>query len=95
MPSYTAPTRDLAFVLHDVLQVSQNETPGYGDLEPEFTGAVLEEAGKIAAEVLRPLNEVGDSQGCTLENGVVRTPDGFADAFKLVTEGGWLGLDAG
>jgi hypothetical protein len=47
MPSYTAPTKDLQFVLHDLLKISQSDVPGYGDLEAEFTSAVLEEAGKI------------------------------------------------
>ncbi|MCR9114577.1 MAG: acyl-CoA dehydrogenase N-terminal domain-containing protein, partial [Rhodobacteraceae bacterium] len=81
MPSYTPPTKDMQFVLHEVLKVSQADTPGYAELDPEFTGAVLEEAGKIASEVLTPLNPVGDTEGCVLENGVVRTPSGFKEAF--------------
>ncbi len=93
MPSYTAPTRDLQFVLHEVLNVSDQATPGYGDLEPDFTKAVLEEAGKIASEVLMPLNAVGDTEGCVLENGVVRTPKGFKEAFEQMKEGGWTALD--
>ena len=93
MPSYTAPTKDMQFVLHDVLNVSQSDIPGYNELEPDFTAAVLEEAGKLTSEVLAPLNVVGDSEGCTLENGVVRTPTGFKDAFEKVKAGGWPGLD--
>ncbi|WP_135506248.1 acyl-CoA dehydrogenase C-terminal domain-containing protein [Roseovarius aestuariivivens] len=93
MPSYTAPTKDMQFILHDVLKVSQTDTPGYAELEPDFTGAVLEEAGKIASEVLAPLNAVGDTEGCTLENGVVRTPTGFKEAFDQVRDGGWTALD--
>jgi alkylation response protein AidB-like acyl-CoA dehydrogenase len=93
MPSYTAPTKDLQFVLHDLLNVSQSTIPGYSDLETEFTSAVLEEAGKITSEVLAPLNVVGDKEGCSLENGVVRTPTGFQEAFDQVREGGWTGLD--
>ncbi len=93
MPSYTAPTKDMQFVLHDVLNVSQSDIPGYNELEPDFTAAVLEEAGKLTSEVLAPLNVVGDSEGCTLENGVVRTPTGFKDAFEQVKAGGWPGLD--
>ncbi|MCL4138447.1 UNVERIFIED_CONTAM: hypothetical protein GTU68_045265, partial [Idotea baltica] len=65
----------------------------YDELEPDFTSAILEEAGKISSEVLQPLNVVGDKEGCTLENGVVRTPTGFKDAFEKVKEGGWPGLD--
>ncbi len=93
MPSYTAPTKDMQFVLHEVLKVSQSATPGYDELDAEFTGAVLDEAGKIASEVLQPLNAVGDQQGCVLENGVVRPPEGFKEAFDQLRDGGWTALD--
>ncbi|KIT18148.1 acyl-CoA dehydrogenase C-terminal domain-containing protein [Jannaschia aquimarina] len=93
MPTYTAPTKDMQFVLHDVLGISSQDIPGYEDLDRDFTGAILEEAGKIASEVLFPLNEVGDRQGCTLENGVVRTPEGFKEGFDQLRDGGWTSLD--
>ncbi|SHF30694.1 hypothetical protein SAMN05444279_12656 [Ruegeria intermedia] len=93
MPVYNAPTKDTQFVLHDVLKVSQSDIPGYAELEPDFTGAVLEEAGKVAVNLLHPLNVVGDKEGCRFENGVVYTPTGFKDAFEQVKEGGWTGLD--
>ncbi len=93
MPSYTAPTKDIDFVLHDVLKTDQSAIPGYNELEQGFTSAVLEEAGKLASEVLAPLNIVGDQQGCRLENGVVHTPEGFKAAFEQMKEGGWTGLD--
>ncbi|OJI95501.1 acyl-CoA dehydrogenase/hypothetical protein [Planktotalea frisia] len=93
MPRYTAPTKDLQFIIHDVLKATESGIPGYDELEADFTGAVLEEAGKIASDVLQPLNTIGDTEGCTLENGVVRTPTGFKAAFEQVKEGGWPGLD--
>ncbi|MEO3413786.1 acyl-CoA dehydrogenase C-terminal domain-containing protein [Roseovarius sp. CAU 1744] len=93
MPSYTAPIKDMQFVLHDLLNVSEDGTPGYAELDREFTNAVLEECGKLNSEVLAPLNVVGDTEGCVLENGVVRTPTGFKTAFDQVKEGGWTGLD--
>ncbi|WP_424929558.1 acyl-CoA dehydrogenase C-terminal domain-containing protein [Amaricoccus tamworthensis] len=93
MASYTPPLRDMEFVLHDVLKIEQSETPGYSELDRDFTSAILDEAGKIARDVLAPTNAKGDEQGCVLENGVVRTPDGFQDAFDLLREGGWTGLD--
>ncbi|WP_394155275.1 acyl-CoA dehydrogenase C-terminal domain-containing protein [Loktanella salsilacus] len=93
MPSYTAPLKDYQFVLHDLLKVSEQDVPGYADLDRDFTGAVLEEAGKISSDVLSPLNVVGDTEGCVLENGVVRTPTGFKAAFDQVREGGWTGMD--
>ncbi|MCF7748584.1 acyl-CoA dehydrogenase [Sulfitobacter sp. M39] len=93
MPSYTAPIKDMQFVLHDVLNVTASSTPGYDELEADFTSAILEEAGKLTSEVLAPLNAAGDQEGCRLENGVVYTPKGFKDAFAKVKEGGWTGLD--
>jgi len=93
MPSYTAPTKDMQFVLHEVLNVTKTGIPGYDELERDFTEAVLEAAGKVASEVLAPLNVVGDTQGCVLENGVVHTPAGFDAAFAAMKEGGWTALD--
>ena len=93
MPRYTAPTKDMHFILHDLLKVSESAIPGYDELEADFTSAVLEEAGKLTSEVLAPLNVTGDKEGCRLENGVVYTPAGFKDAFAKVKEGGWTGLD--
>ncbi|MDK3019530.1 acyl-CoA dehydrogenase C-terminal domain-containing protein [Pseudodonghicola flavimaris] len=93
MPSYTAPTKDMQFVLHDVLNISASGIPGYDELDRDFTAAVLEEAGKLSSEVLHPLNVVGDTEGCRLENGVVYTPSGFKDAFEQMKDGGWPGLD--
>jgi alkylation response protein AidB-like acyl-CoA dehydrogenase len=93
MPSYTAPTKDQQFILHNVLNISEMDIPGFADLDRNFTDAVLTEAGKLASEVLAPLNTVGDKQGCSLENGVVRTPDGFKDAYDKMSEGGWMSMD--
>ncbi|WP_204113805.1 acyl-CoA dehydrogenase C-terminal domain-containing protein [Shimia biformata] len=93
MPIYNAPVKDMQFILHDVLNVSTSDIPGYDELDADFTNAVLEEAGKLTSEVLAPLNVVGDHEGCRLENGVVYTPTGFKDAFEQVKEGGWTGLD--
>ena len=93
MPSYTAPTKDMQFVLHEVLKVTETGVPGYADLERDFTEAVLDAAGKVSAEVLAPLNAVGDTQGCVMDNGVVRTPEGFDTAFAAMKDGGWTALD--
>ncbi|MGB3148929.1 MAG: acyl-CoA dehydrogenase C-terminal domain-containing protein [Paracoccaceae bacterium] len=93
MTEYHAPTRDMQFVLHEVLQVSQSDVAGYDTLDAEFTSAVLEEAGKIARDILHPLNASGDAEGCRLENGVVSTPKGFKAAFEQMKAGGWTALD--
>src|SRR5690606_16026778 len=93
MTTYSAPVRDMQFLLHDVLEISRQELPGHDELDRDFTQAVLEAAGKIASEVLAPLNATGDREGCRLENGVVHTPKGFAEAFQQMREGGWTALD--
>ena len=93
MPTYFAPVKDQQFILHDVLKLSASNIPGYSDLDHEFTAAILEESGKLANEVMAPLNVIGDKEGCHLENGVVRTPDGFKEAFEQFRAGGWASID--
>ncbi len=93
MHRYAPPLRDLRFVLHEVLAIQDRDAvAGYGDLTPDATDAILGEAGRIAAEVLAPLNRAGDA-GCALENGVVRTPDGFRAALDALRAGGWPALE--
>ena len=91
--TYAAPVKDMQFLLHRVLKISDQDIPGYSDLDEGFTAAVLEEAGKVARDVLASLNLSGDREGCTLENGVVRTPAGFKAAFDAMKDGGWTALD--
>jgi alkylation response protein AidB-like acyl-CoA dehydrogenase len=93
MPHYIAPTKDMQYVLNDVLDVKNSSIPGYADLDADFLSAIFEEAGKITSQVLAPLNAVGDQEGCHFENGLIRTPAGFKDAFEQVKEGGWTGID--
>ena len=94
MPAYTAPTDDVLFLLYDVLKFERyGNLPGFEEATPDLMKAVLEEAGKIAAEVLAPLNLPGDRQGCTRhEDGSVTTPDGFKEAYSTYAESGWVGL---
>ncbi len=90
---YTAPIKDMRFVLEQVAGLSQLSTlPGLGNAEPETAAAVLEEAAKFAAGVLSPINRIGDQQGSRVENGTVRTADGFAEAYKQFAEAGWNGM---
>tara|TARA_Y100000589_G_scaffold205785_1_gene194087 strand:- start:5911 stop:7692 length:1782 start_codon:yes stop_codon:yes gene_type:complete len=93
MSVYKAPLRDMEFIFQDVLNVQNLEIPGYQDLDNEFIKSILNEAGKICSDILFPLNHVGDSQGCTLENGIVRTPAGFKEAFDKIREDGWTTID--
>jgi alkylation response protein AidB-like acyl-CoA dehydrogenase len=93
MHGYRAPLRDMRFVLHELLGVERLAgLPGYADATPETVDAVLEEAARLAEEVLAPLNRAGDEEGCLYENGVVRTPRGFRKAYERFREGGWTGV---
>lgn len=95
MPVYKAPLENMKFVLHDLLNVEQlTELSGYDQATADMTNSILEEGAKICEEVLFPLNQSGDEEGCTFYNGAVRTPKGFKDAYKMFTEGGWTALSA-
>jgi len=95
MPTYKAPLDDIRFVLEDLLNVGQlSGLPGYADATPELLAAILEEAAKLCEDVLAPLNQPGDSQGCRYENGVVRTPTGFRDGYTAYVQGGWPAMVA-
>jgi acyl-CoA dehydrogenase len=96
MPSYKAPLEDVGFLLNDVFQFDRyNNLPGFSDASADVRDAILEEAAKLSEQVLQPLNRVGDLEGCVRhDDGSVTTPKGFKEAFKQVTEGGWLGLSS-
>jgi len=95
MPTYKAPVEDFKFLFHEFLQIDKrDDLPGFSDLTPDMTTAILEGGAKFCEEVLQPLNQVGDEEGCTFENGVVRTPKGFKEAFEQYCEAGWNRLAA-
>ena len=93
MQVYEAPLRDMRFVLHEL-----HADDGFGGLKkfeeftPDLLDAILEEAAKITHDVLLPLNMSGDEEGCAYENGVVRTPRGFKEAYDQFRAGGWASL---
>ena len=93
MPVYNAPIDDIKFVLHDVLKAeSLSKLPGYEEVSVDLIDSIIEEGGKICEEVLFPLNQSGDQEGCTYKDGEVTTPSGFKEAYKTFSEGGWCGL---
>ena len=96
MTTYTAPVRDMQFIINDVLQLSKySNLPGFADATEDMIAAILEEGGKLAANVLHPINHSGDKEGCTrADDGSVKTPSGFKEAYDTYREGGWQGLSA-
>ena len=90
MADYRAPVDDMRFVLNHVAGLPGIAAlPGYEEATGDLVDAVLDEAGRLAGEVVGPLNRRGDEEGAVLENGVVRTPEGFRDAYWKFVEGGW------
>jgi alkylation response protein AidB-like acyl-CoA dehydrogenase len=96
MATYTPPLRDMRFVMHELLNVEAalKELPPHADMDADTINAVLEEGGKFAAEVLQPLNAVGDREGCKLDKATheVTPPTGFKAAYAKYVEGGWPAL---
>lgn len=95
MPVYKAPLETMRFVLNDVLNVSQlSQLPGYEQATPDLMESILAEGSKFCEEVLFPLNQSGDQEGCHFDNGQVTTPKGFKEAYASYTQGGWTSLSA-
>ncbi|OHC76535.1 MAG: acyl-CoA dehydrogenase [Rhodospirillales bacterium RIFCSPLOWO2_12_FULL_58_28] len=93
MSDYKAPLAEMRFVINEVADLaSLNSLPGLGEATPDLVDAILEEAGKFAADVFAPLNRSGDRAGCVLEDGEVRTPKGFKEAYADFVRGGWNGV---
>ncbi len=95
MSDYKAPLRDIDFVLNEVFEVSRlwAELPELAEtVDADTARAILEEAGKLSAGVIAPLNRSGDEQGCRWQDGAVHTPDGFPEAWRSWAEGGWVGV---
>ncbi len=96
MPVYNPPLRDMQFVMHEVLKVTEELKPitKYADADVDTINAVLEEGAKFASEVVFPLNISGDEEGCKLDitTHAVTTPKGFKEAYAKYVEGGWPAL---
>ncbi|PIA70230.1 acyl-CoA dehydrogenase [Ectopseudomonas toyotomiensis] len=95
MADYQAPLRDMRFVLNEVFEVSKlwAELPALAEVvDADTASAILEEAGKVTAGSIAPLNRSGDEEGCSWDNGAVKTPAGFPEAYQTYAEGGWVGV---
>jgi len=96
MPSYKAPLSEMKFIAHDVFNISEHllRLKGYEEVSEDLINAVIEECSKFCEEVLLPINQIGDEEGCKFEEGIVKTPNGFKEAYKKFSDGGWCGLTA-
>ena len=96
MSIYTPPLKDMQFLLYETFNSLDilREIPNHKDLDKDTINSILEEGGKFASEILLPINETGDSEGCVLnhQSHEVKTPTGFKQAYKLFINGGWAGL---
>ncbi len=96
MPSYQAPIRDMRFVMDEMLDYPAHyaRLPSGDDASPDVVSAILEEGARFARDVLLPINQSGDEEGCLLEGGEVKAPNGFKEAYQQYVEGGWPSLAA-
>lgn len=94
MGSYVPPLRDMQFVMHELLNVEAElqAMPAHAEIDADTINAVIEEAGKFASEVIFPLNQSGDKEGCHWNDTVVTTPKGYKEAYKKYVEAGWPSL---
>lgn len=94
MAIYKAPIRDMQFVLHELLDAERHfaELPGGEEASADLIDAILEEGAKLCENVVFPTNRIGDIEGCSFDNGTVRTPTGFKDAYEAIAAGGWMSL---
>ena len=91
---YQVQQQDIEFLLDHVFDVQSvwSEIEAFADLSPDVVKAIVAEGGRVASEVMAPLNQSGDTEGCQWQDGNVITPKGFAAAFGEIAQGGWLGL---
>tara|TARA_R110002073_G_scaffold200030_6_gene359152 strand:+ start:5704 stop:7491 length:1788 start_codon:yes stop_codon:yes gene_type:complete len=96
MPQYTAPLRDINFVLKDVLNSDKHfaSLASREEVSEDLMDAIISEGAKFSENVLSPLNQVGDQQGCTWSESGVTTPEGFKEAYQQYAEGGWPSMTA-
>ena len=92
---FRAPVKDIRFILDHVAGFAEvSATPRFADATPDLADAILSEAGRLATDVLAPLNRVGDLHPARLENGAVVSSPGFAEGYRALAEGGWVGMAA-
>ena len=92
---FTSAVNEYGFILDHVVEFDQlRQTDRFAEASEDVTGAILTEAGRLCTDILAPLQRNGDLHPAVLENGVVRTSPGFAEGFRAIAEGGWIGISA-
>ena len=95
MPVYSAPTRDMKFLLHEVLGFEDlTKYDAFSEVDSDLADAVIDQAAKFAEDVLAPLQRPGDLHPARLENGVVRTSPGYDRGYRAIADGGWVSIVA-
>ena len=96
MPEYKAPLRDVSFVMNELLESEKlyQTLPGFEEATQDMLDAIVGEAAKFCEEVIAPLNQSGDEEGCTWSESGVKTPEGFPQAYKQYVDNGWPALSA-
>ena len=93
--TYRAPINDFKFLFENVIGFSQlEETEKFAEASSDLIDAILTEAGKMSEQVLAPLQRPGDLEPAVLENGIMRTSPGYAEGYRAIAEGGWVGMAA-
>jgi len=91
--TYRAPVSEYEFLYRHVVGYARvAETDRFGEADEDTVSAILNEAGKLCQEVLAPLQRPGDLEPTRLENGVMRTSPGYADGWRAIADGGWIGM---
>ena len=93
MPNYCPPTKDFLFLLYELFEIQNLEINGLSEYTKETVEPILNEAGRLAVEIIVPTNSIGDRDGCNLNSGVVETPPEFKKAFKMMCDGEWPSLN--
>lgn len=93
MATYNVPLRDISFCMQELLDLEKiRALPGCEEITKDLVDAILTEAAKLCENILQPINQSGDTEGCTWDKGVVRTPKGFKEAYQAFVDGGWSSL---
>lgn len=93
MQTYNPPTEDFLFLLYEIFEIEKTNDPRFSELTRDNVEQILVAAGQLASKVLSPINKIGDLEGCSLQNGSVKTPTGFKEAFKTMCDGGWPSMN--